>query len=1017
MSAPKPFSRALALLATLALLPIAACDNPACIYGGNCFDGDGDDPLGENAASVPSDHAWLLPGAPTITGRLPTGNAIASTTPVVLYFSESMALSSLSQAFQLVSTSGFGAPLPLLPATLVGDGRVLLLQPATPLSAGATYELRFRDDTTVFDLSGTTLGQPADKLVHSFTVAEEDPEDPIVLASWPLDGSVDQGTTGEVVVIFDRPVQPLSVDLDSFQVTVDGATPADNPKPQAHEIPGLGPQLTAWTWRSTDASGLAAPLAVGGDVSVTISPAANPVLSVDGNDPVPPTVFDFTLAPFDAPLSAELVSLPTDAIGIANLDGGAALDLAVTIDGGLADDRLGAFLIGSSTEEDEGLIALYREFSLSELGYDPQVGFVSLGAAELDLSSSLAPLTPRFADGSLDVALRLGRAGVFSAVRLLDTDLSDVAPQGALLDTTRPTLLGLGAAGTVLTALRSDLRHIVVSGRASESLRAVEVESALGDNGVLAPVQENDPNFSSQAAGLFVAAPVLVDVLAPAQSTQPVSVLIFDRALNSAAAPNSAVFQQVGASGPAPALPGNATVTVEVFDAQTLLPLPGALVMTHSLDVGAPVPLDAATTLADGQATLLAAPVGQTLVTVDVQLPVVYDLFTFQGVPTSFLSIPLTRPSGSLGLLQGSLTAPGSDVTTLTKWVGDTRLASASGGVIPVQSCSFNPILQSYECVFGPGQLTTGTIGASSFAALSVPPNEFTYSPAAFLKGWNARLPRLPSATGVQDPLDLAFDTPLDAPTTPLEERVLDVPATDLDATALVALNLSNLVGGGPAVSVESRLAGLGGALLSGYGAAFPTAGAPTNQWRVRAAFPGAIDWDDTKYPGDELGRLFESGLVTGQPYLRVELRDQTGNLSIRRPRLDLLATPLVPCEPPTVLSPAAGGSTGGPSFALTVPDVLAAGPAQPGLYRATLTATDARRWHVWRPGGAGPDLELWLPPIQGLGGVPLVSGQLLVTVSAVSWPTFDAAEFLWTDLARESDVVAASAAILLQQP
>jgi hypothetical protein len=1017
MPVPSKPARALALLATLALLPSSGCDNPACIYGGNCFDGGGDGPLGENPATVPPDHAWLLPGAPTITGRLPTGDAIASTTPVVLYFSESMAVQSLGQAFQLVSTGGFGVPVPLLPASLVGDGRVLLLLPATPLQAGTTYELRFRDETTVYDLSGSTLGQPADKLVHSFTVAEEDPEDPIVLGSWPLDASVDQGPTGEVVAIFDRPVQPLSVDLGSFVVTVGGAAPAANPKPQAHEITGLGPELRVWTWRSTDDAGLAVPLDPGGAVSVSLSPAIDPILSVDGSAPVPPTVLDFTLATFGAPLSAELVSLPTDAIGIANLDGGAALDLAVTIEDGLPDDRLGAFLIGSSTEEGQGLVALYREFALSDLGYDPQVGFVSLGTAELDLTSSLAPLAPRFADGDLDVALRLGRAGVFSAVRLLDTDLSDAAPQGALLDTTRPALVGLGPTGATLTALRSDLRHIVVSGRADEPLRAVEVQSVLGDNGVLPPVQENEPGFSSQAAGLFVAAPVLVDVLAPSQSIQALDVLIYDRALNSAAAPTTTTYQQVGAGGPAAALPGNPTVTVEVFDAQTLLPLPGALVMTHALDLGAPVPLDATVTLADGRATLLAAPVGQTLLTVDVQLPFVYDLFTFQGVPTSFLSVPLTRPSGSLGLLQGSLIAPGSDVTTLTKWVGDTRLSNAPGNVTAVQSCSFNPILSSYECVFGPASLSTGTIGAAAFTALSVPPNEFTYSAAAFLKGWDARLPSLPAATGVQDPLDLSFDTPLDAPTTLLEERVLDVPAVDLDATALAPMNLANLVGGGPIVSVESRLASLGGALLSGFGAAFPTAGAPTNQWRLRAAFPGAIDWDDTKYPGDELGRLVQSGLVTGQPYLRVELRDQTGNLSVRRPRFDALATPLVPCNPPTVTSPAAGGSTGGPSFALTVPDVLAAGPAQPGLYRATVTASDGRRWLVWRPGGAGPDLELWLPPIQALGGTPLVSGQLLVTVTTVAWPTFDVAEFLWTDLPREADVTAAGAAILLQQP
>jgi hypothetical protein len=185
----------------------------------------------------------------------------------------------------------------------------------------------------------------------------------------------------------------------------------------------------------------------------------------------------------------------------------------------------------------------------------------------------------------------------------------------------------------------------------------------------------------------------------------------------------------------------------------------------------------------------------------------------------------------------------------------------------------------------------------------------------------------------------------------------------------------------------------------------------------VRAAIPGVVDWTVGKYAGDELGTFLRDGLVTGAPFLRIELRDQTGNRSVRRPRLDALPAVLVACEPPTVLAPSAGGSTGGPSFALTVDDVLAHGPAQPGLYRATLTASDGRRWRVWRLGGAAATLDLWLPPIQALGGTPLVSGPLQVTVTAVAWPGFLASEFLWTDLARESDVSAAGAPILLQQP
>jgi hypothetical protein len=132
-----------ALLAALAAstLLLGGCDNPACVFGGDCSGGGSGGGLGSEAASVPADFTWLAAGAPTLVEFFPRTGQIATTTAVALLFSESIAPQPLQVGVRLVQVGGFGAPWPTLPPTRVGDGRMLLLVPLQPLTAGATYEL------------------------------------------------------------------------------------------------------------------------------------------------------------------------------------------------------------------------------------------------------------------------------------------------------------------------------------------------------------------------------------------------------------------------------------------------------------------------------------------------------------------------------------------------------------------------------------------------------------------------------------------------------------------------------------------------------------------------------------------------------------------------------------------------------------------------------------------------------------------------------------------------------------
>jgi len=1018
---------AFAVAAVLAALPFAGCDNPSCIYGGNCFGGGGGGELGSNPATVPEDNDWLLPTQPQVSSFFPAGDKNASTTPIVLRFNESIAPQSVIGAFDLIAVDsglgGTGLPVPLFPPALIGDGRMLVLLPAAKLQGDKTYELHLRENAKVFDLTGTPLQLPDNGLLGSFGVAAEDPDGVKLVATWPPDNSSEQSRTTEIAVVFDRKVVPETVNIHSFAVTVGGQTPAQNPSPTAAEFAAASgvsaPDTRAWRWRSTDDSGVAVPLGPGSDVALALSPAGHEIKGSEG-DPapvLPASTIEFQLADFSAPLSAEIVSLPPDAIGIANLDGTRPLELAVEVKDGLPSDVLGVFVFGTSLGTDPHTVALFREVSLSDAGYNPTTDIATLGEDQLDLASSTSPVEARFADGALAFALVLERGGTSSPVRVLDLDPDQDGVQSPLLDTTRPILQELWPSGSGLAQTRSDLADVVITGRASEPVRAAEVHTALGDNGPLAPVCGWDEPESAANSGLFAAAPVLVGVIAPNELPLDFDLLVFDRAFNPAAAPTSGTLRQIGAVGPGASLPGAPTVSVEVFDTALLGPVSGARVFTHSLAGPAPVLEDSAVTDQNGRATLLAAASGSTLVTVDADG---FDLFTIQDLPVARLGVPLQRSNALPAVHQGRLSTPDQDLTDLVKWSHDARLIDIPGKLVPIQACASNPITQTFECLFGPAPLFVGRVGAATVAVLDPPPNEFVYSAASFLKGWGTRFPAPELGPGIPSALTFTLHSALDAASVPQEQQALDGPALDLIAAGSVHLSLAQLASD-PIVTLEARLRSLPGALLAGNGVAFALGGTPVDTWHMRCAFPGLVDYTDGKYTGDQLGELVSGGQIDPDLFLRVELIDLEGRASVRRPRFSAVGGgPVVTVDAPIVTSPAAGSVTAGPSYAVTFEDELDGSLAPAGLHHVTLAASDGRRWNVWLPipsEGSAASATVWLPPIAGAGGEPLVSGPIEALVESLTWPSFDPSQFLWSDLEREYDVRVRSAPVAFTQP
>jgi hypothetical protein len=1002
--------RTLWLAAFLAAAFAPSCDNPACVFGGTCSD---DDLASGPEAAAPADHAWVQTGAPKLEAAFPSGSGRANTTPIVLRFSESISTKNLTGAFQLVQQGGTGFPVPLLPPVLAGDGRFLILVPNQALLAGATYTLARAQGKQVVDLEGQALAVDEGETLLTFSVAQTNPNLPAVVASWPPDNGSNASATGEIVVVFDRKLNPATVTSDSFDVTVGGAQPAFDPPATPMTVLVAGtlptPDTRAYLWRSVDGDGLAVPLGLGASVKVELSPPGDKILSESGQL-LAAIEIDFDLLAFPAPAEALLVSHPDDAIGIANLDG--TLPLAVDVDLGsvLATDRLDMFLFGQSKSSDQGtgtqpkLVSLFRSREVADLNYDAGTGIARLGEGDLNLANSSAPVSSFFGDGELRVAFRLRRGNAGTPVRLLDGDPDSKGSQSVLLDVTRPKLLAFSSSGTNLQSYRSDLPDLCLVGRASEQLRAVEVSTALGDNGALAPVAASD-------AATFVAAPVPLGVLDPAQQPLNFTVRIYDRALNASAADTTGRFKQVGLVGPGSSLPGSATVAVDVFDARTLSPISGAEVFVHE-NSGGPLSLvDVQLTNSSGFAAPLAAPAGATLVTVQASG---YATFHFQALPVARVSIPLVRTNQAPLFSAGVLSSSDSDVSAFQRNVVDTRALPADEFGFAVASCGANSVTQQFECAFGPRPALT-RVGAISGLVTDPPPSEFGYTAAGFLRDLAFVAPFALPASGALPPALVPMGSLLDDLDTPTEEQALDGPQLLLDASSTTGIALGQL-NGGPRVLVQARGRSLHGGPTVGAGLAFPQSGSPTDVWKLRCALAGIADPTDGKYPGDEIGELVQQGVIEADLRLRVELRDALGNRSGRRPRFSSLGGFLAPLSVPTLLAPPPGGSAGGSEFDLVFPDVLNGLGAQ-GFYRVTLTDDLGRIWTLLRPSGAGATQSVRVPDLAPAGGLALSSGPISCTIEARAWPGVDPARFSLSDLEREYDHFAATGVLAFTLP
>ncbi len=953
-----------ALPLSLLLLCATGCDNVGRAFDRTIDSGGPAAPTTFSAVQVIQVGGDARDGRPKVRATFPKDGGWPATVPIVVEFSESINEASVLPTTEagtdgrvILRVKGTTQALPCQ-YDFFGNGRVLMLRPLTGLSnqQTPTYEVVLladaRDTDGVrfqVDSGGTVLTEFQVNQDEMFT-------DGRILMTYPRDNSKLVQRESEYFVVFDRPANVPSILATNLFVRPAGGAALSGDSDLPLSIVSVPDSRFV---RFTPDDPLAASTRFELVVDDTITFGQDGKLDFRGRTPFAGFETGGPAAPTAVALGNPLMGFP-DKINRTNA---ANVVLHVTTPADAqSGDRVRARIYGGDADTNTtGDLAFVERFADV-----PQPG---AQVVVVDFGGTFGSLTnPKFDDGSVTFAVQLQRGSANSG---FVHNARSAEPQ---FDITQPKLTRAGPPSANNGAdILSDTEYLAFYGTASEAIAA----ASLAD-GVNVPVSL----FASDATGHFLMQPLPVGRLV---GPRGYSLLLTDTAGNLAeAAATGSIVQRGLITG---LVAGS--LTIEAYDATTLLPIPGASVL---VDPGAP------TLPATGQIVALTDVFGRVTLTglagTEHTITIVragYDLLTLYQTRSAFVSLPLRPRTNATATLRGTVAfqqAPGTTAVVGSSAVDDrsvlgVRTTNAAPNTIPD-----TPIIPNRPQVL------------TAFGGVLEP----TAAPTFSLQGYQMFGPTLmvptppaaPVAAGEVSQQSLALVTSMGTITQTLG-------AFPKDFALAQGLDVGNLVGGKPIVRVTLSLNGFEGQVLAGLGSATLVMGAT---FSVNANF----------------GLTAVAGFALFAPvaWVVTEARDTMGRVSRHRGLLDattgtvlfFLEAPSIP----TVTAPT-GPASGSP--AVTFADGLdgAVVPGGQGIVEVTAQDSTGRSWVILvvdRDPAGGTD-TLQFPDLATANVAGLAAGTWSVRAEArllISLTASSSDDLMLTERVRQEVLYARSSAV-----
>ena len=151
---------------------------------------------------------------PFVVRYTPTGAGQPINPVIAVQFSEPMSLTSLDAAVLGLTNVTSNQAVPSA-RSLSADGRTAYILPAAPLAVGTTYTINASNQSE--DVAGNTI--QFNSSAQFTTTFQPDTDPPELLLVDPADGDQDVPRNARVNVLFDEPVDPQTVDAQSFHLS------------------------------------------------------------------------------------------------------------------------------------------------------------------------------------------------------------------------------------------------------------------------------------------------------------------------------------------------------------------------------------------------------------------------------------------------------------------------------------------------------------------------------------------------------------------------------------------------------------------------------------------------------------------------------------------------------------------------------------------------------------------------------------------------------------------------------